>query len=70
MEAAKDMIAELEKRAKVKGVPIRQVVRAAGVNVSTWTRWKSGDTTPTFRMWEKVTSSANSILGPASGEAA
>jgi len=48
------MIADVERRAALNGMSIRELCREAGVNTSTWTRWKSGLTTPTFATWGKI----------------
>jgi hypothetical protein len=65
MNTAQALITEIEKRAAAKGIPVRRVVRAAGINVSTWSRWKSGETTPTFRLWDRIRAKADELFGDA-----
>ncbi len=70
MYTAQELISDLERRAQAKGVPIRRLVKKAGINSSTWTRWKSGQTTPTFGTWERLSRTADEMLGPEPVEAA
>lgn len=43
-------ISDLEAQAATAGITITELCRRADVARSTWTRWKSGDTTPTGRI--------------------
>lgn len=46
--------ADLEGAATRKGLSIAEVCKRAGVARSTFTRWKSGDTSPTISVLEKL----------------
>ena len=48
------VVEELEARAKAVGLSLNEVCRQAGVARSTFTRWKSGDHTPTIRVLQKM----------------
>ena len=45
---------ELEARAKSAGMSMREVCRSAGVSPSTFSRWKSGATSPTFAAFSRM----------------
>ena len=48
------LVEKLEARAKAVGLSLNEVCRQAGVARSTFTRWKSGDHTPTIRVLQKM----------------
>ena len=41
------------------GISVTALCRRAGVTPSTVTRWRSGQTQPSFRIWEKLEAAAN-----------
>lgn len=48
-----EWIARVEAQVKVDGSSVAAVLRAAGVNRSTWSRWKAG-APPSVRLMERV----------------
>lgn len=53
-----DEITKFEESAKASGLQIGDVLEAAGVDRSTWTRWKSGKTKPLLESWRSVEAAA------------
>lgn len=47
-------ISDIEARARKAGYTIDQFCAKAGLNPSTWHRWKQGKTGPTMKNWAKV----------------
>lgn len=45
--------------AKGAGLSVTALCRRAGVAPSTVTRWRSGKTQPTFRIWDKIEKAAH-----------
>ena len=69
-------IADMEAALAERGVPVARLCEDAGIETSTWWRWKNGGM-PTFRTWGKaeeafgrLTAEAPSAGTPASSEAA
>ena len=46
-------ISAIETRLKENKVSIQDVCDAAGVNRATYQRWKSGDTMPLWKTWDR-----------------
>ncbi|GBD48146.1 hypothetical protein METY_1359 [Methylopila sp. Yamaguchi] len=63
-------ISQFEDRLKQAGISVRRACREAGIAPSTWTRWKSGTTSPTLATWEKVEDAAEALIAGASQEVA
>lgn len=49
-----ELIQKLEQRAAVLGLPINELCRRAKIRRSTFTRWKSDETQPTMRLYQRV----------------
>lgn len=47
-------IAEMEDKLSEVGQTVKALCEEAGVNQSTWTRWKAGSHTPNMATWQKV----------------
>lgn len=45
-------IVEVEKRAEVIGLQMRDLLMEAGVHRATWDRWKAGSNAPNFKTWD------------------
>ena len=57
-----EKIVEAERRAKVCGVTVDELCSQAGIARSTWQRWKSGETAPNTRTWERVEAVFSELL--------
>ena len=44
----------IEKALADAGLSVRALCAHAGINQSTWTRWKAGSTTPNMSTWSRV----------------
>lgn len=47
-------IAEMEGQLSAAGQTVKALCETAGVNQSTWTRWKAGSHVPNLATWRKV----------------
>lgn len=54
-------IAKMEADLAAAGVTVKALCEEAGVNQSTWTRWKSGSNAPLMATWGKVRESFDRI---------
>ena len=52
----------VEAKIKKNGLRLEDVLHAARVNRSTWTRWKSGATNPYFNTWAAVERALNDLI--------
>lgn len=52
--AVSDEIAAMESELAKVGQTVKALCVAAGVNQSTWTRWKTGNHAPNMATWQKV----------------
>ena len=52
--AVESEIAEMESQLSSAGLTVKALCEDAGVNPSTWTRWKAGSHTPNMATWQKV----------------
>ena len=52
--AVKSEITEMEGQLSEAGQTVKALCEAAGVNPSTWTRWKAGSHAPNMATWQKV----------------
>lgn len=48
-----------------KGISVKELCTIAGINQSTWTRWKSGATTPNMATWSKIESAFDDLTSDA-----
>lgn len=60
--AVSSEMAEMEAQLAASGQTVKALCIAAGVNQSTWTRWKSGLTTPNMATWGKVREAFEGII--------
>jgi hypothetical protein len=51
-------IADIEQRLADAGESVGEYCKRAGINRSTWTRWKAGATAPNMRSWQRVIDAA------------
>ncbi len=70
MDTPKDHVVELESRLKLGGVKVHDVLVAANLDRSTWTRWKQGKLTPRMDSWMRVSAEAEARLAVSQSEAA
>lgn len=61
-----DEIAAFEKAVQDRGLRIADVLRAAEIDRSMWTRWKNGKTVPRLDNWRAMERAAHSLAGAAS----
>lgn len=45
---------QIERRAKAKGLTLIAMCKAAGIAPSTFNRWRSGDTSPSLVVYERL----------------
>jgi hypothetical protein len=62
MNTPKTQVLSLEERLKGSGIKVADVLSAARVDYSTWTRWKQGKLTPRMDSWMRVTAAAEERL--------
>lgn len=55
-----DVFDRVKEMAVKSGMSISALCRAAKVSRGTLTRWEKGETSPTFRVWEKLENAAKS----------
>lgn len=53
-----DIFETVKDMARKSGISIAELCRRAGVSRGTLTRWEKGETTPTFRVWDKLENAA------------
>lgn len=58
-------VAEAESLAKERRIPVDDLIKAAGVDRSTWSRWRTGATTPRWKHWRGVIQKLNEPVAPA-----
>ena len=58
-----DEIKSIEKRLAIRNVPLTVVLTVANINRSTWTRWKSGVTSPRMNTWTAAQDAVAKLLG-------
>jgi hypothetical protein len=57
MSITETVLADIEKRAAAINTPIRDVLDDAGIDWSTWWRWKQSKSSPTLGTLQRVTKS-------------
>jgi transcriptional regulator with XRE-family HTH domain len=55
-------IQDFERDCSAAGVSAASVLRRAGLNPSNWSRWKSGDVSPTLRSFEAARAALRSMV--------
>ena len=51
MDSAYDRVRELDQRLEAAGVNVYHVLKTAGIDRSTWTRWRQGVRAPRLETW-------------------
>lgn len=54
-----DIYGQIQQWAETAGISVTALCRRAGVSPGTVTRWRSGVTQPSFRVWTKLERAAN-----------
>lgn len=62
-----DEIAAIERRLRSSHVPMVKVLTEAGINRSTWTRWRSGTTRPRLDLWLAAQSAVDKLAPQGAG---
>lgn len=55
-------LSALRKRLSTSGLSVGEVLTAAGVDRSTWTRWNSGTFRPRFESWSAVCAATDRLI--------
>lgn len=63
-------ISEIERRLRLARIPLQALFKAAGINGSTWTRWRADKTSPRLTTWTNVQRAAEDLILEKAGEAA
>lgn len=61
MSTTEEILA-LEKAARTAGFRVADILRASGVDRSTWTRWRNGDTSPRLDNWKAVNKAVAELI--------
>jgi hypothetical protein len=48
------MVLAVEAELKGRKIPVSDLTTEAGIAPSTWSRWKSGDNSPTLKVWTQA----------------
>lgn len=64
-----DRIQEIEIALRDAKRPLRVLFAEAGVDRSTWTRWRSGTTSPRLKNWLSIEDAAKRIVDASTTEA-
>ena len=65
-----EQITDIETRLKAKKIAVQDVCDAASVNRATYQRWKSGETMPLMKTWQRFLDIVEPYLADEEGEAA
>ena len=65
-----EQITDIEARLKAKKIAVQDVCDAASVNRATYQRWKSGETMPNWKTWQRFLDIVEPYMGDEEGEAA
>lgn len=55
-------IADIERRLKLAGRPVAELLREADVSASQWQRWKSKGQTPHRPTWTRIVAATERVL--------
>lgn len=61
-------ISEIERRLRLARIPLQALFKAAGINGSTWTRWRSAKTSPRLTTWTDVQRAAEDLILEKAGQ--
>lgn len=64
-----DEISHIERRLRLARIPLQELYRQAGINGSTWTRWRSSKTSPRLTTWNDVQRAADDLILAKTGAA-
>jgi hypothetical protein len=53
-EHIQQMVLAVEAELKGRKIPVSDLTTEAGIAPSTWSRWKSGDNSPTLKVWTQA----------------
>ena len=70
MDSPRKQVLNLDKRLKSAGIRTADVMSAARVDYSTWTRWKQGKLVPRMNSWIRVSRAAEASLARQNNPAA
>lgn len=59
-----DEIAKIERGLSERGLTVKALCEAAGIDQSTWTRWKGGSNAPMMHTWQRVCAAFNRMVAP------
>lgn len=62
-------ISDIERRLRLARIPLQALYRAAGINGSTWTRWRTSKTSPRLTTWTDVQRAAEDLILEKAGQA-
>jgi predicted transcriptional regulator len=60
--AVSEEMAQIEASLSSAGLTVKALCATAGVNQSTWTRWKAGSNEPNMATWAKVRDAFTTIM--------
>jgi transcriptional regulator with XRE-family HTH domain len=63
-------IEDMEEALKARQVPVAELCRRAGINATTWGRWKKGDFSPSYRAGKAVADAFERLIKEAGARAA
>ncbi|KRB51805.1 hypothetical protein ASE04_09755 [Rhizobium sp. Root708] len=63
-------IENIERRLRLARIPLQRLFQEAGINGSTWTRWRAQKTSPRLNTWNDVTRAADELILKKAGEGA
>lgn len=61
-------ISSIERRLRLARIPLRHLFREAGINGSTWTRWRSNKTSPRLTTWNDVQRATEDLILAKAGQ--
>lgn len=61
--AFKDDLETLKAQLAAEGIPVDELLSAAGLHRTTWMRWNDGTFQPRFENWSGVREAADRLIG-------
>jgi hypothetical protein len=61
-------IQNIERRLRSARIPLQRLFQEAGINGSTWTRWRAHKTSPRLNTWNDVQRAAEDLILRKAGE--
>ena len=56
-------VQRIEKTLAMERIPRQRFLKLAGIAPSTWSRWKSGEHSPTFKKWNSCEVALSQLVG-------